>query len=54
MEGSKFQARMWLGSYKVISPHHPRYVLEQLIQSLERGQKLLSDIIRLSGLMNST
>ena len=25
-EGSKFQARMWLGPYKVISAHHPRYV----------------------------
>ncbi len=24
--GSKFQARMWLGPYKVISAYHPRYV----------------------------
>ena len=27
-EGSKFQARMWLGTYKIISAHHPRNVLE--------------------------
>ena len=26
--GSKFQACMWLGPYKLISAHHPRYVLE--------------------------
>ncbi len=26
--GSKFQARMWLGSYKVICAYHPRYGLE--------------------------
>ena len=27
-EGSKFQARMWLGPCKVISAHHPRFELE--------------------------
>ncbi len=27
-EGSKFEARMWLGPFKVISVAHPRYVLE--------------------------
>ncbi len=27
-EGSKFEARMWLGPFKVISVEHPRYILE--------------------------
>ncbi len=29
-EGSKFEARMWLGRFKVTSVEHPRYVLETL------------------------